>query len=525
MSDPEESTVDVVVAGAGHNSLAAAAYIAAAGFSVLVLEARHIVGGNAVSEEHVPGFRFDTGASGHVLIQATDLMKNDELGLIAHGLQYQVPTPPQITLLPDGSSLTVHRDVEETAKEVAFFSKKDADAYRRLADEAKRLEAGQVEGSIGGDRDLSAEVERKVMRRAWDLIKHDFEDVRIRSWLCMEASMAYASPDQALSARFVYGGFLTRHAPHSWAVPMGGSGVLPDALRAAVERAGGRVEVNKTVSRILIEEGRAVGVECTDGTRYRATRAVLSSIHIKQLTEMLPVEQLPPAFVEAVDEYVTGPAIGVSYFGTTEAPKWRMRDGREVESMVAFMPGTLRESLGWGNRDLRGLPALRKSMMFSHTGTVMDPSRVDGEGHTVKCVTWQPYDIVGGPARWDELRDDLERMHLRQLRRYAPNMTRETIIGSATKTPLDIERFNLHNVGGNAHGGAQLMTQLWERRPAPGWAHHRMPIAGLYQTGATTHPGGAISATPGRNAASVLLSDLGSSLEDAIAATRSLVGR
>jgi phytoene dehydrogenase-like protein len=524
MSATEDATVDVVVAGAGHNSLAAAAYIAAAGFSVLVLEARHIVGGNAVSEEHVPGFRFDTGASGHVLIQATDLIKNDELGLLSHGLEYRFPTPPQITLLPDGSSLTVHLDLEETAKDVARFSKKDADAYRRLGEAAKHLNAGQVEGAIGADRDLSPEVERKLTRRAWDLISHEFEDIRIRSWLCMEASMANVPPDQALSARFVYGGILTRHAPHSWALPIGGSGALPNALRAAVERAGGRIEVNKTVSRVLVENGRAVGVECTDGTRYRAARAVLSTIHIQHLAGMLPAEQLPPMFVEAVDEYVSGPSLGVSYIATAEAPKWRTWDGGEVESAVTFMPGTLRESLGWGNRDLRGLPALRRSMMFTHTGTVVDPTRVDGEGHTVKCVSWQPYDIVGGPARWDALRGDLERMHLRQLRRYAPNITPETIIGSKTKTPLDLERFNLHNVGGNAHGGAQLATQTWERRPAPGWAHHRMPVAGLYQTGSTTHPGGAISGTPGRNAASILLSDLGSSLEDAVAAARSLVG-
>lgn len=515
----QESRYDVVVAGAGHNSLAAAAYIAAAGFSVLVLEARHMVGGNAVSEEHVPGFSFDTGASGHTLIQATPLLANDELGLIANGLEYRFPDPIQLTLLPDGSSLMLHVDIEETAKEIARLSRRDADAYRRLGDEAAAVVAavGPVDRSPGAERAISPALERKLSRRAWDLIRHDFEDPRIRSWMCMEASIVNVPPDQAWSARFVYGAYMSRHTPRmSWGTPVGGSGALPDALRRAVERHGGRVEVDKTVIRFIVEDGRATGVECADGSQYRARRAVLSSVHVRQLVDMVPRDLLPAEFTEAVDEYVTGPSLGVSYFATTEAPRYRRTDGEAVEMLAAYMPGTLRESLAWGTRHLRGIPALRSSMVFTHTGTLLDQTRAPGGGHTVKCVSWQPYDIEGGPRRWDALRDELELMHLRTLRRYAPNITPATIVGSKTNTPLDLERFNLHNVGGSAHGGEQLASQVWDRRPVPGWAHHRMPIPALYQTGSTTHPGGAISGLPGRNAAAVLLADLGSSLEDAV---------
>jgi len=85
------------------------------------------------------------------------------------------------------------------------------------------------------------------------------------------------------------------------------------------------------------------------------------------------------------------------------------------------------------------------------------------------------------------------------------------------ESPLDLERMNPHNWHGTCHGGAQSPAQSAGLRPAPGWAQHRMPIAGLYQTGSTTHPGGSISGGPGRNAAAVMLRDFGTSIENVIA--------
>jgi len=84
------------------------------------------------------------------------------------------------------------------------------------------------------------------------------------------------------------------------------------------------------------------------------------------------------------------------------------------------------------------------------------------------------------------------------------------------KSPLDLERANPHNWRGTCHGGAQIPAQAANMRPVPGWAQHRLPIPGLYQTGATTHPGGSVSAGPGRNAAMVMLKDFGMSLEQVI---------
>src|SRR6266851_5575733 len=126
-------TFDVVVAGAGHNSLVAAAYLAQAGLSCLVLEARSDIGGDTSSEElTLPGFLHDSCSTAHNLIQASPMLRGDELGLADHGLEYLHPDPVVHLPFGDGSWLTMWRDEERTRAEFARFSRRDADAYRRM---------------------------------------------------------------------------------------------------------------------------------------------------------------------------------------------------------------------------------------------------------------------------------------------------------------------------------------------------------------------------------------------------------
>jgi phytoene dehydrogenase-like protein len=128
---------DIVVAGAGHNSLLTACYLAKAGYSCLVLDARHIPGGGAATEELVlPGFGIDTCATGHTMIRVNPALVADELGLVAdYGLRYAEPDPVEQVAFPDGRQLTMWLDRERTIEEVARFSAADAASYRRLLEE------------------------------------------------------------------------------------------------------------------------------------------------------------------------------------------------------------------------------------------------------------------------------------------------------------------------------------------------------------------------------------------------------
>lgn len=124
---------DVVVAGAGHNSLIAAAYLAKAGYRCLVLEGRQVVGGNCVTEElTLPGFQHDSCGTAHVVIQDSPMLRNDELGLGNYGLEYIHPEIVVHAPFPDGTYLTQYHDLDRTCDEFAKFSRKDAAAYRRM---------------------------------------------------------------------------------------------------------------------------------------------------------------------------------------------------------------------------------------------------------------------------------------------------------------------------------------------------------------------------------------------------------
>jgi phytoene dehydrogenase-like protein len=143
------------------------------------------------------------------------------------------------------------------------------------------------------------------------------------------------------------------------------------------------------------------------------------------------------------------------------------------------------------------------------TPTLADPGRAPAGQHTVKVLTPQTYRPAPGMGDWDTVKEQHARRLLEAVRRHAPNFTDEVILGQLTKSPADIERLNPHMIHGAFHGGNRGPAFSGALRPAPGWASHRMPIPGLYQTGGSTHPGGSITGAPGRNAAIVLLTDLG----------------
>jgi phytoene dehydrogenase-like protein len=151
------------------------------------------------------------------------------------------------------------------------------------------------------------------------------------------------------------------------------------------------------------------------------------------------------------------------------------------------------------------------------TPTLADPSRAPAGHHTVKFLSAQPW-LEGD--RWSALKERQARRQLTRVRRAAPNLTDDAIVAMLVKSPVDIEASNRHMIHGTFHGGDRTLAQSGALRPAPGWGQYRMPIPGLYQTGGTTHPGGSITGAPGRNAATVLLADLGLDLEEVVAGAR-----
>ena len=297
------TTVDVVVAGAGHNSLITAAYLAQAGYEVLVLDARPIPGGGAASEELLlPGYRVDSCSTGHTLIQTNPLLLDDELGLQAdYGLEYLVPDPFAHVAFPDGRHLTMWMDVERSCEEIARFSRADADAYRRALgeyDEVKGIFGAATFTPPGMGPSLEQRLaehprgrvwQRRRLMSAWDVIRHEYESDHVRSFMLWQAFQTLVPIDMPgtgqLASSIVYG-----RQRRSWTLPRGGSGALTDALVRFIEDNGGAVLCDRPVARLVIEDGRCAGVETEAGERFLGCEAVVSTIHVKHLLDMAPAD-------------------------------------------------------------------------------------------------------------------------------------------------------------------------------------------------------------------------------------------
>jgi phytoene dehydrogenase-like protein len=244
---------------------------------------------------------------------------------------------------------------------------------------------------------------------------------------------------------------------------------------------------------------------------------VLSTVHVKDLVQMAPAEAWGEDFLYAISTYDPGLPAFAAHYATSEPPRYPLPDGGTITSVSAGVAGWPEEILRTG-RDVREGRLVRDgAWLLFPAPTVADPSRAPEGHHTIKVLGIQPYDPGGGPQRWTQLRSEIAAVHLQHLRRAAPNLVDDVILAELIVSPLDLERSNAHMWHGTFHGGDRSLAQSGSLRPAPGWAQHRMPIPGLYQTGGTTHPGGSVTGGPGRNAALVMLSDLGDNPADVMA--------
>jgi phytoene dehydrogenase-like protein len=522
-------TTDFVIAGGGHNSLITAAYLARAGHGVVVLDAREVAGGGAATEEILlPGYGFDTCSTGHTLIQVNPVLARDELGLVSEfGLEYVDPDPVAHVVFPDGDHFTMWLDLDRTLEEISRFSKEDAAAYQQMLDEFERVKSvyGKYRFTPIGygpslDEALTTHPDGLKWRRrnvmsAWEVIRREFESRQMRAfmaWMAFQTAQPLDSPGSGYLAYSLAGGRQRR----SWSVPLQGSGSLPRALVAAIEAAGGTVVTDTLVASLVMENGRCVGVETSAGEQYRARQAVVSSIHIKNLVGMAPEHLWGEDFLYGVDTYDEGLSSFASYYATTEAPRFPVEDGEALE-VVSAGPAPWAEDVIEFGRGLRRRHLHRPgTFLLFATPTVVDPSRAPEGHHTVKILSMAPYEAPEEFGDWETGKDLLAEEHFRVLQQCAPNLTDDKVLAKKAKSPVDIEATNPHMWRGTIHGGDRGLAYGGAQRPVPGWAQHRMPIPGLYQTGATTHPGGSITGGPGRNAAIVILDDLGTSIEEVV---------
>jgi phytoene dehydrogenase-like protein len=497
--------VDFVIAGAGHNSLICAGYLAKAGYSVLVLEGRPTIGGACKTAEIcLPGFRQDLCSTAHHLIQPNPLLRNNELGLRDNGLEYLDPEPVVHMPFLDGTSLTTWRDLDRTCSEIERVSKRDAKTFRTLVEQ--RGAFMKIPAAERGNSPQAWFWERLAKLSGYDAARELFESDYMRAAnLSCGRFIGVPGSDPGTGMHAIS---LVNQVLNGRPVPKGGSGMLTTVLGRVVEKHGGVILTNKPVVRLVIDKGRCTGVECADGSQYRAANAVISTIHVKHIVDMAPRELWGEQFLSQLQLVQPEHAMFVFHYALEENLKFPLMHGGTIESAEISLMNRPERILRMNYDNALGEVNLDDLPLQVVNESVADPSRVPAGFGTLKIEGALPYALKEGPQHWDVIKERVADAMFENLRRYAPNLTPDKVLAKFLLSPLDLERMNPALWRGTVH----------HIDPRYGHFDLRMPIPGLYQTGACTSPGGSITGMPGRNTAAAVLKDFGKNLDAVVAA-------
>jgi phytoene dehydrogenase-like protein len=533
MAAADSDPVDALIVGAGHNGLVCACYLAAAGLRVRMLEKRGVVGGAAVTEEFVPGFRNST-ASYTVSLLNPKVIR--DLRLVERGLR--IVERPFSNFVPaaDGRTLRFGGDVQQTQREIAKFSPRDAEALGayyarvgRLADQLKGwvLRAPPNLGGplvVQGLRDaaaaarllldfgaLPADGKRDLVdlftKSAGHWLDATFESEPLKAVLGWDSVVGnYASPYAAGSAYV-----LLHHCfgevngkPGQWGHAIGGMGRITELMAEEARSRGVRIDVGQGVARVLVERGAAVGVLTEHGQEIRA-RCVVSNVHPRLLYERLvDAAALPAEFREAIGRYRSGSGSLRINVALSALPDFACAPGTAPAphhaSGIVLAPSLAYMDRAWLDAEAAGHSS--RPIVEMMIPSVVDDSLAPKGAHVASlfCQQFKP------GADWDRLKDQAVQAVFDVVQSHCPNF-RASVLGYRALSPLDLEReFGL--VGGDIFHGRLSLDQLFSLRPLLGYARYRGPLLGLYHCGSGAHPGGGVTGAPGHNAAVEIRRDL-----------------
>ncbi|NPT36440.1 phytoene desaturase family protein [Paraburkholderia xenovorans] len=520
---------DAVIIGAGHNGLVCGAYLARKGFKVCLLERRELAGGAAVSEAVWPGYRVSTASYTMALLQPRII---DELELAKYGYEIVVP-PPMLHLYGDGRSLLFRPEGERLSADIARFSEADADAYGKYRAHMARLGkmvAGMLWETPPDPADSTLSARSRLLGFAWrfrdmgeqfydlydvltlsarDYLARWFESDEMIAALgfyasCGGAATSICSPG---SAYVLLRGFIRDHTTSAGPAGFvrGGMGSISEAIAASGKAYGMEVRCNAPVASVEISGERATGVRLSSGELIEAG-CVISNVATKVLFQQLVgAQNVPPAFLARVRQIRDRSTAFKVNLALRRLPTFKDFDARSAgfayPAQVRLAPSVEYLERAWDAAKYGEISPRPPLVVL--TPSAVDPG-VAPEGKHLMSIFGQhaPYALRDGP--WDDAqRERLYQITLDTLAAYAPDI-RECIDDAQVLSPADLERiFALP--GGHVHHGELSADQIFFRRPVQGAADYCTPVKGLYQCGASVHPGGGVTGVPGYNAAHVVV--------------------
>ena len=530
----ESRNDDVLIIGGGHNGLVCAAYLAAAGLKVRVLERRQLVGGAAVTEEFHPGFRNSVASYTVSLLNPKVIA---DLRLHQHGLRVVERPYANFLPLPDGRSFRLGGG--HTEAEIAKFAPGDVArwaGYNAMLDrvvavlkELVHLTPPNVGERIAFADWLNSYAVAKRLKHldlrgrrdlldlftksAGELLDHYFEGAPLKAVLGWDSVVGnFASPYTPGSAYVLLHHLFgeVNGKTGVWGHAIGGMGAITQAMRKECEARGVAIETDAEVARLIVENGKAVGVALADGRELRAA-TIASNLNPKLLyTKLVERGQLDDDTANRIQRHRNGSGTFRMNVALSELPDFTAMPGTQQQphhssgiligpslqyfEQAYFDAKSKAHNAGWA----------RKPIVEVVISSTLDDTLAPAGQHVASlfCQQVNP-EVEGG---WDAHRDTVARLMIDTVNDYAPNFAR-SVLGYEALSPLDLER-RIGLVGGDIFHGALGLDQMFSARPLLGQGNYRGAFKNLYLCGSGAHPGGGVTGLPGRNAAREILKDL-----------------
>lgn len=519
---------DFVLVGAGSNTLTAAAYLAAGGHSVLVLERKDYIGGGCVSREvTLPGFKHDLHATNVFLVKANPLIRCDELGLLSRfGLEYiKTDEAYHGSLFNDGTGIRTYTDLDRTADDLAKISPADGRAYREFAARAMSVidliswgmfsppPNPAVFLELLGESEQGQYLLSLMQASAWDVIRNTFVDSRTQSHLYRMTSEMMVSPEEpgTAFALFLILGFSHRYTS---GFVKGGSQGFSDALAACIRHHGGEIRINSDVKHLHVEGGRIRSVECADGSVFRAKEAVIAGIPPWDLGGF--IKDFSPGLLAAAKRARPSDfAVFLSSYALNSPIEPRYPEGYraiQINQCCDTDINKLRRAIS----DAKNGRLAQDYYANFICASQHDSTRAPSGKATLYLYHMVPMIPEGGTLEtWEGMTAPFAKWLLEGARNYVGNLEDSNILGAHHESPLDMDRCSPSFRNGDVMGLGTFADQFIGGRPIADFSQFRVPgIKDLYLCGPFMHPGGGVTGG-GRAVAMRVMHDRGMDLDRA----------